>query len=287
MATPNERFKEMMKKGSFKHELADDQTVARRAAVVALYARGVVSLGKAVELVGPSAGPISKRFSRFDGSSGPTTESNSNAISPGPSGKGKRQKCGVGCRLRKRRARGDWRTARGAPSLPLVGGPVAGNALPEAPGTGRPVVRPTLVSRGGRIVHPTVRIPAPRRGSRPSGRRQPVPSSVNIGEICGLTGPGPFSARLSPARPLAIPYPPALRIGDGHSFGRGGDAVGQAYGPAGLAFVHAQDHDAPGGRMVGGRVEQEEIRTHLGDVKGVAVDQKVHFHRGGVAALGR
>ena len=74
---------------------------------------------------------------------------------------------------------------------------------------------------------------------------------------------------------------------NGHPLGFGANAFGQTDVPPAFALVHLQDHGGIAWRMVDGCIHEQEIRPHLGNGDGTAVDQQPHFHLGGVAALTR
>ena len=49
-------------------------------------------------------------------------------------------------------------------------------------------------------------------------------------------------------------------------------AIGQAHSPTTLALVHLQNDGGLPGWMLGWRLDEEEIRPHVGDADGFAVD---------------
>ena len=62
-------------------------------------------------------------------------------------------------------------------------------------------------------------------------------------------------------------------------------AIGQAHGPTPLALVHLQDDGGFPRRMFAGRLDEEEIGTHVGNADGFAVDNQLHLHLGRMRAV--
>lgn len=76
-------------------------------------------------------------------------------------------------------------------------------------------------------------------------------------------------------------------VSDGDAVGSGRDAVGQPHPPCAFAVVHLQNEVGVGWRVVKRFLDDEEVRTHLFNANGVAVEQQLHVDFGGVAAVTR